>query len=227
MQEPDFIIASDNTILVKFGEKISNRIRKHVLLFCQHLIKNPLRFVIGLSPGYSSILIRIKNDCMINNCKKEIQLAFKSKLNNSVFRTDLIEIPVCYDHNLSPDMNRVKKITSLEKEKIISLHSSNDYIVYFIGFSPQFPYLGGMEKALTTPRLDYPRTKVPSGSVGIADDQTGIYPLSTPGGWNIIGRTPLNLIKKNNLEKSIIKMGDIIRFIPIKFDEYEKIKINQ
>ena len=143
------------------------------------------------------------------------------------FRTDLIEIPVCYDHNLSPDMNRVKKITSLEKEKIISLHSSNDYIVYFIGFSPQFPYLGGMEKALTTPRLDYPRTKVPSGSVGIADDQTGIYPLSTPGGWNIIGRTPLNLIKKNNLEKSIIKMGDIIRFIPIKFDEYEKIKINQ
>tara|TARA_S200000501_G_scaffold8750_1_gene7798 strand:- start:6794 stop:7477 length:684 start_codon:yes stop_codon:yes gene_type:complete len=227
MQEPDFIIASDNTILVKFGEKISNRIRKRVLSFCQHLIKYPLPFVVGLSPGYSSILIRIKNDCIINNCKTEIKLALKSKLKNLDYKPDLIEIPVCYDYNLSPDIDRVKKITKLDKEKIISLHSSNDYIVYFIGFSPHFPYLGGMTEALITPRLDSPRTKVPSGSVGIADDQTGIYPLSTPGGWNIIGRTPLNLLEENNSEKSIIKMGDIVRFVPIKFDEYENIKRNQ
>ena len=136
----------------------------------------------------------------------------------------LVEIPVLYGYDYGKDIKRVKQFSGLNEKEIIQKHQSGNYLVYFLGFSPGFPYMGGMELELTTPRLNTPRKCVPQGSVAIAGQQTGIYPFSSPGGWNLIGRTPLEIFDLSNPKNSLIQMGDKVRFKSISKDEYEKLK---
>ncbi len=110
---------------------------------------------------------------------------------------------------------------------MIRIHSSRDYRIYMLGFLPGFPYLGGLDKRIHTPRLTTPRTKIPAGSVGIGGEQTGIYPMESPGGWQLIGRTPLKLFDVKRTERPLYEAGDTIRFIPITFEEYHKIRLEQ
>ena len=134
-----------------------------------------------------------------------------------------IEIPVCYEDEFGPDLGRVLKHTGYDKEELIKRHTLGRYLVYFLGFSAGFPYIGGMDESLATPRLEAPRKAVPAGSVGIAGQQTGIYPLSTPGGWNLIGRTPLPLFNRSNPKDTSIRMGDRIRFHTVGRAEFESL----
>jgi len=136
----------------------------------------------------------------------------------------LVEIPVLYGDNYGKDIQRVTEYSGLNEKEIIQLHQSGNYLVYFLGFSPGFPYMGGMDRELTTPRLETPRKCVPQGSVAIAGQQTGIYPFSSPGGWNLIGRTPLEIFNLSNPKKSLIQMGDKVLFKSISKDEYEQLK---
>jgi inhibitor of KinA len=138
-----------------------------------------------------------------------------------------IEIPVCYEDEFGPDLGRVLKHTGYDKEELIERHTSGRYLVYFLGFSAGFPYIGGMDESLATPRLKTPRKAVPAGSVGIAGQQTGIYPLSTPGGWNLIGRTPLHLFNRSNPKDTAIRMGDRIRFRTVGRAEFESLGQSQ
>ncbi|MHB8904561.1 MAG: 5-oxoprolinase subunit PxpB, partial [Melioribacteraceae bacterium] len=137
---------------------------------------------------------------------------------------EVIEIPVCYDEEFAPDISIVAKHNSLTIEQVIQIHSQPEYLVYFLGFSPGFPYLGEMPKEIVTPRLLTPRLKVPAGSVAIGGDHTGIYPISSPGGWNIIGRTPLRLFSPENENPTLLKMSDRIKFVPITKKEFEQLK---
>ena len=135
------------------------------------------------------------------------------------------EIPVCYDIELGHDLNYLEKSLSIKKEEIVSLHSSKDYRVYNIGFLPGFLYLGGLDKKIHHPRKEKPVLNVPKGAVGIGGSQTGIYPNNSPGGWYIIGNSPINLFNINKTSPCFIKPGDKVKFSPISLKEHELIKI--
>ena len=133
----------------------------------------------------------------------------------------VVEIPVFYGGSYGEDLKDVAAHAGLTEEEVIKLHSSVDYNIYMLGFLPGFPYLGGLDPKLFTPRLDNPRTKIPEGSVGIGGEQTGIYPLESPGGWRLIGRTPLKLYDPDREQPFLYQAGDYIRFVPITAEEYE------
>jgi inhibitor of KinA len=132
----------------------------------------------------------------------------------------LVELPVCYDIEFGPDLDDVARWTGLAVDDVIKLHSGAEYLVCLIGFAPGFPYLSGMPPQLATPRLETPRISVPAGSVGIAGEQTGVYPLATPGGWRIIGRTPCALFSPDWRPPSLLTAGDVVRFRPIDRQEF-------
>ena len=126
-----------------------------------------------------------------------------------------IEIPVCYGGEYGPDLNDVSAMHGITPAETIELHSSATYLVYFLGFVPGFAYLGELSEALVTPRLPRPRRSVPAGSVGIAGSQTGVYPFTTPGGWRLLGRTPLSMFRSDRNAFSLLTIGDRVRFTPI------------
>ena len=155
---------------------------------------------------------------------KIIENSLNIEQNGKTPQARLVEIPVLYGYDYGKDMQRVERFSGLNEKEIIQKHQSGNYLVYFLGFSPGFPYMGGMDQVLTTPRLKTPRKCVPQGSVAIAGQQTGIYPFSSPGGWNLIGRTPLEIFNLSNPKKSLIQMGDKVLFKSISKDEYEQLK---
>ncbi len=125
-----------------------------------------------------------------------------------------VEIPVVYGGAGGPDLAEVARAAELTSQQVVELHSSTDYVVYFIGFQPGFPYLGGLDERLHTPRRAEPRLVVPGGSVGIGGSQTGIYPLAAPGGWQLIGHTPLSLFDPQQQPPTLLRPGDSVRFVP-------------
>ena len=140
----------------------------------------------------------------------------------------IIDIPVCYGGEFGPDLEEVADHHQLSTEEVITKHSNGDYLVYMIGFAPGFPYIGGMSPEIATPRRKSPRLKIPAGSVGIAGEQTGVYPIETPGGWQLIGRTPIKLFQPDHAESpSLLKAGDRIRFTPISLEEYKALEEEQ
>lgn len=136
---------------------------------------------------------------------------------------NIIEIPVCYDDEYGLDLNEMAQYHQTTKEEIIRIHTGNLYHVFMMGFSPGFPYMGILPDSIATPRKNQPRLKVPAGSVGIAGNQTGIYPSESPGGWNIIGRTPLKLFDKEKSQPFLLNTGDTIKFIPISKKQFEEL----
>jgi len=126
-----------------------------------------------------------------------------------------VEVPVMYGGENGPDLDKISKNAGLSSSEVVKRHSEAEYLVYFIGFSIGFPYLGGMDISIAAPRLDSPRKSVPKGSIGIAGDQTGVYPLSSPGGWNLIGRTEMDIFNVDDPEQSALRMGDCVKFIPV------------
>jgi inhibitor of KinA len=139
---------------------------------------------------------------------------------NEITSDEVCEIPVCYGGELGPDLDDVARHCGLTSEAVIDLHLRGDYLVHAVGFAPGFPYLGGLNEKLRTPRRPTPRLSVPKGSVGIGWTQTGIYPLETPGGWQLIGRTPLEMFRPNELTPSLLKVGDRVRFRRIGAQEF-------
>ncbi len=135
-----------------------------------------------------------------------------------------VVIPVCYGGEFGPDLPDVARFHGISEDEVVKLHSAGRYRVYMIGFSPGFAYLGGLSPRLATPRRAVPRTKVPAGSVGIAGGQTGVYPLATPGGWQLIGRTPLRLFDPHREEPSLLAAGDIVEFRPIGAREFARLE---
>jgi inhibitor of KinA len=136
----------------------------------------------------------------------------------------VVEIPVCYGGEFGPDLGYVAEHNQLSVEEVIEIHTSGQYLVYMIGFAPGFPYLGGMSERIMAPRRQSPRLAIPAGTVGIAGMQTGVYPIETPGGWQLIGRTPLALFRPQDNPPSLLQSGDIVRFCQISDKEYEEYK---
>src|SRR5262249_41387614 len=134
-----------------------------------------------------------------------------------------VGIPVCYGWEFGPDLDEVARLHKITPERVIELHSSATYLVYFLGFAPGFAYLGELAQELATARLAMPRKRVPAGSVGIAGNQTGVYPFETPGGWRLLGRTPVPMFRADRDGLSLLSLGDRVRFVPISRERFAEL----
>ena len=220
---------SEVSALIEFGYEINEDINKRIRTFCTYLDENPFRGMIEYVPAFASVSViynplDINNECPYDVVKSVLE-DILSKLDFSLLDEEhIIEIPVCYGGEFGPDIEYVAKINNLTVDEVIKIHTDQKYLVYMIGFAPGFPYLGGMCEKIAAPRLESPRTAIPAGSVGIAGMQTGVYPIETPGGWQLIGRTPIKLFDLDGDTKSLLKPGDIAKFYPISYEEYVKLK---
>jgi inhibitor of KinA len=207
--------ASDRSLLVSFGEGISLDLHGQVLRLLQAFEAVP-RGILNLHPAFASVLIdfdpRRWNHGAVEDVVKK-RLAESEGARAAETRT--IEIPVHYGGEFGPDLEDVARHTGLAPDEVVRLHSSGCYRVYFLGFSPGFPYLGGMSPELATPRLAAPRKRVPAGSIAIGGSQTGVYPIESPGGWRIIGRTALRLFDPQAVPPALLCAGDSVRFVPL------------
>ena len=206
---------TDSTLAFNFSNSIDEEVNKHINILINYLNGNDLD-LLSVYPTYNSLIVTYNP--LLTERKEIIQLVEKlNKLekNYNKVKDQILNIPVNYGGKYGEDLEEVSKILSISEEQIIDIHSSKPYYVFMIGFSPGFPYLGGLDKRLECPRLPTPRVEVPAGSVAIADRQTGIYPFKSSGGWRIIGNTNLKLFDKKNENPSLIKPGIRVKFTPL------------
>lgn len=189
------------------------------------LESNKIEGIVEVVPTYRSLMIHydaltIGYDDLVKKLK-----SLEDKLEDiSLPEPEVIVIPTVYGGEYGPDIENVAQHNGIAVEEVIKIHSSKEYLIYMLGFTPGFPYLGGMDEKIATPRLKSPRTKINKGSVGIAGSQTGIYPIDSPGGWQLIGRTPLKLYEPNREVPILLKAGNYIKFAPISESEYKVIE---
>lgn len=219
--EPRFLLAGDSALVVEFGDEISEEVNHKVHALAYVLEKNPLPGLGEAVPTYRSLLIHydpLRLPC--DDVKALVADLLQKCEEISLPEPRVIEVPVVYGGEFGPDIQFVAEHNGLSVEEVIRLHSGVTYTVYMLGFSPGFTYLGGLPEVLATPRLPTPRKLVPAGSVGIAGAQTGIYPIATPGGWRLIGRTPLRLFDPTQEPPVPLRPGDRLRFVPISEKEF-------
>ncbi len=172
--------------------------------------------VVGLHPAYASILVDFDPAAVdAAGVERGALAAVDASAAGAPVADRLVEVPVSYEEPSAPDLAEVARIHGISATEVASIHAAGDYRVHFLGFVPGFPYLGGLSPRIATPRLAVPRRRVPAGSVAIGGEQTGIYPLATPGGWRLIGRTPLRLFVPDRDPPSLLEIGDRVRFVPV------------
>lgn len=203
----------DAAIVVEFGSVIDPEINRKVQMLNARV--QSLEGIVETVPTFRSLMIVYDPLKLSYGKLKQILKKIPVDSGETVDKGRVIEIPVCYGGIYGEDLEDVAKYAGLSTEEVIRLHSEREYPVYMMGFLPGFPYLGGMDPRLETPRLQTPRTAIPAGSVGIGGAQTGVYPLESPGGWRLIGRTPLRLYDPTRSDPVLLRSGDRIRFIPI------------
>jgi len=213
--------ASDQSLLVYFGQKITVQVHPQVRKLLRLLELEPIAGVRNLHPAYCSLLVKFDGLRLRHDEVEAILRRYLERLEEiKLPEPRLVEIPVCYGEEFGPDLAEVCTIHGLTPAQAIELHASAEYLVYFLGFVPGFAYLGELPEALVTPRLAVPRRRVPAGSVGIAGNQTGVYPFSTPGGWRLIGRTPVAMFRDEREGLSLLSIGDRARFAPISEERF-------
>jgi KipI family sensor histidine kinase inhibitor len=222
--EAQFRAASDQSLLVYLGEAIALENHQRVLKLLRLLQSEPIDGVRNLHPAYSSLLIKF-DPLRLDHDKLQSRLVpYLGRLDREPLpATREIEIPVCYGGEFGPDLNNVAEMHGMTAAQVIELHSSPIYVVYFLGFAPGFAYLGGLPEALASGRLETPRAKVSQGSVGIGGNQTGVYPFATPGGWRLIGRTPVEMFRRDANPMSLLQIGDHVRFRTISEKDFAEL----
>ncbi|WP_251422900.1 5-oxoprolinase subunit PxpB [Veillonella agrestimuris] len=222
MTYPIFYPVGDSAISAQFGNTISVETNKKIRTILQSFSTNPVLGIVELVPTYCALLIQY--DPILHSYEdmchiiKERSIIGDDMNSNGIVR--IVEIPTVYGGEYGPDLEFVASHSNLSIEEVIAIHSSTDYLVYMLGFIPGFTYLGGMDQRIATPRLSSPRTHIAAGSVGIAGNQTGIYPSESPGGWQIIGRTPLVMYDGNKEDPTLVRAGDYVRYVPISEDGF-------
>lgn len=222
----------DQALVLDFGNTINETLNREVLSLFRQIQKNPFPGIIEAVPAYSSLTVFYDlsklhamlpaGTLVFEWMKSQLENFMKSCLKQEHVSEREIKIPVCYDAAFAPDLKRMAEIKNLSADEFVQLHYGKKYRVYMLGFLPGFPYMGKTDKQLNVPRKETPET-VRAGSVGIAGRQTGIYPFDSPGGWQIIGKTPLKIFDRNNPDITLLKPGDQVEFYPISRDEFIKL----
>jgi KipI family sensor histidine kinase inhibitor len=238
--------ASDQSLLIYFGHRVKKtratdqvgtsaarplqsqitiQANESVRRLLRLLEQKPIAGVRNLHPAYCSVLVKFdalkwRYEKLEQELRKYLGRLDKVKLP----QPRQVEIPVCYGGEFGPDLEEVAALHKMTSKQVIELHASKDYLVYFLGFVPGFAYLGELPQELVTPRLPTPRRKVPAGSVGIAGNQTGVYPFATPGGWRLLGRTPVAMFRTDREGLSLLSIGDRVRFVPISRERFAELE---
>jgi len=239
----NIIPLGDSALIVRVRERFEDAAEEtldDVLRTCQQLRSAAVPGIIELAPAYTSVavfydlLAAVKASGQSNRAfdwlSERIRAAVAAGADRGravrTRRSDarLVEIPVCYDAEFAPDLDDVARHTQMSAKEVVDLHSAAEYRVACIGFVPGFPFLTGLAKRLATPRRDIPRKEISPGSVGIGGAQTGIYPLRSPGGWNLIGRTPMRLFDPQKDSPTLLRAGDRVRFRAIAREEFNLLK---
>lgn len=222
------LAAGEQGLVVEFGDAIDPALNGRVHDFCRRISALHLSGVIEIVPTYRSALIMF-DPFVIQRAelaRHAAKLAETEGSHEADARPRLVTIPVCYGGQFGPDLDFVANHNHLGADDVIRIHASRPYKIYMLGFMPGFPYLGGMDGRIAAPRLPRPRTKITAGSVGIAGNQTGFYPCESPGGWRLIGRTPIKPFDPESDKPFLFASGDFIRFRPISIDEFERIALD-
>lgn len=225
MSQMRFLPAGDQAMVVEFGQVIDDAINQEVHRLSGWIESQHIRGVIELLPTFRSLMIYY-DPSVIHFAQLEQKIkCFDLNTQGGETMTKIIhQIPCCYGARFGKDLHDMETLTGLSREEIIAIHSGTDYKIYMLGFLPGFVYLGGLDKRIEAPRLKSPRVKIDPGSVGIGGNQTGVYPLASPGGWRLIGATPLDFYDPDRPEPILCKAGEYIRFVPIHIDEYYDIR---
>lgn len=213
----------DSALLIRFEQKIDPAVNAQVLACMKAVREMQIEGISDLVPGYASLMVCYHPQVISYKALKERLAGMEIDTEAAAAETRTVVIPVCYGGEYGPDLAACAKRAGMSEEAFTVLHCSVSYPVYMLGFMPGFPYLGGLDERLVTPRLETPRVKIPAGSVGIGGSQTGIYPMDSPGGWNLIGRTPLKIYDPMRQEPFLIHPGDLVRFVPVDEEEYHRL----
>ena len=234
-----FQIASDQALIVYFDLAVKKSGAKATHLQNQITIETheqvrrllrlmelePIAGVRNLHPAYCSLLVKFDATKLRHEELEEVLRGYVERMGRLALpEPRVVEIEVCYGGEFGPDLKDVAELHGMTIERAIELHASATYLVYFLGFVPGFAYLGDVAEELVTPRLATPRRSVSVGSVGIAGRQTGVYPVATPGGWRLLGRTPVKMFQPERVEKSLLAIGDRVQFVPISREQFAKLE---
>ncbi|MYB49299.1 MAG: 5-oxoprolinase subunit PxpB [Dehalococcoidia bacterium] len=224
-EAPKFLAAGDRAIVIELGDEISIECNRRVHSLYKAISRAELPGVVDIIPTYRSLLVEYDASQVsyedINASLLDIDTGSADTPEDDA---TVIHLPVLYGGAYGPDLEFVARNAGISADEVVDLHSGTEYPVYMMGFTPGFPYLGGMSERIATPRLSTPRGVIPAGSVGIAEAQTGVYPIESPGGWQLIGRTPLRLFDVTRTPPSLIDAGNSVRFVPLaNDDEYQDI----
>ncbi|WP_432663624.1 5-oxoprolinase subunit PxpB [Wukongibacter baidiensis] len=225
MYKKSKILASgDSGIILEVGDGISEEVNRKIRALSYCIERMQLKEIIEIIPTYTTVLVLYNPlETSYKELAKRLMDIEESIDDIELPPREVVHIPILYGGEYGTDLEHVAKHNKLTVEEVIDIHSGTNYLVYMLGFTPGFPYLGGMSERISTPRLETPREKITAGSVGIAGNQTGIYPIDSPGGWQLIGRTPLNLFDAKRKPSVLLKAGQYLKFQPICKEEYEVI----
>ena len=217
---PKLIPAGDQALVVELGDEIDAALNRRVHDLTHLVEEQRIRGVVDLTPTYRSLLVQYD---ATETSLGEISIAIRDLEDGpgtgSSDQPLVVHVPTLYGGAFGPDLEDIAECAGVPVAEAVNMHSSEQYRVYMMGFTPGFPYLGGLDERLATPRLETPRQEIPAGTVGIAESQTGIYPVASPGGWRLIGRTPLKLFDPSREFPSLLSAGDYLRFVPIDGEE--------
>ena len=224
-REPNWRIEpqGDRCLIVDLGDRIDAELNRQARAIAENLIGAALSGVLDVVPAFSTVAVHYRPEALERAQGETPWRAVERQIAAIVARSPVkpaskdraIQVPVCYDVEFGPDCDEVAAQCGLTSQEVARLHASTEHFVYMLGFAPGQPYLGGLDSRLTVPRRTTPRVRVPQGSVAIARGMTAIYSLETPGGWNLIGRTPLRLFMPHSDPPCLLRAGDRVQFVPV------------
>lgn len=225
MADIRFLLTGDTSVCVEFGNEISEPINAQIRAFNIALSSSDIPGIVETVPTYRSLMVHYDPEVIRYAPLMDRLKSLLGQLDKiTIPPSEVLEIPVLYGgEEMGPDLEFVAEHNGKTEEEVIRIHTSTEYLIYMLGFTPGFTYLGGMSDAIATPRLKTPRVKIPAGSVGIAGSQTGVYPIDSPGGWQLIGRTPVRMYDAGRATPILPQAGQYIKFYAIDRAEFDRI----
>ncbi len=224
MENVRFLPCGDQAVTVEWGSTIDEHINRQVHAFARKVEALSHPAITEVVPTYRSATVHYRPEVFSYEELNQLLAPLAQGSAEEAEELPVVEIPVCYGGEYGPDLEEVAQHCSLTPEEVIARHTAPTYRIYMLGFTPGFPYLGGMDPSIAAPRRKEPRIHIPAGSVGIAGEQTGVYPIVSPGGWQLIGRTPLRLFDPQREQPILLSAGAGIRFVPIDEETFRKME---